>query len=46
MPVVENCVDEKKSFLCKHPLIDFQIKSNVPIIIGVTTAEGGYLAAS
>lgn len=46
MPVVENCDDKKQQFLCKYPPIDFKQESIVPVIIGMASSEGGYLAAS
>lgn len=44
MPVVENC-ENKTGFLCRHPLIDFKQESNVPILMGMNSGEGGLFAA-
>lgn len=44
MPVVENCVN-KTGFLCKYPLLDFEQESNVPILMGMNSGEGGLFAA-
>ncbi|VVC41619.1 Hypothetical protein CINCED_3A013561 [Cinara cedri] len=43
-PVVENC-ENKKGFLCHYPLLDFKQESNVPILMGLNTAEGGLIAS-
>lgn len=44
MPVVENC-DRKGSFLCKYPLLDFKQESEVPVLMGMNSGEGGIFAA-
>jgi len=44
MPVVENC-ENKTGFLCRHPLLDFKQESNVPILMGMNSGEGGLFAA-
>lgn len=45
MPVVENC-EKKAGFLCKYPLLDFKQESNVSILMGMNSGEGGLFAAS
>uniref|UniRef100_A0A2H8TEY6 Carboxylic ester hydrolase n=2 Tax=Melanaphis sacchari TaxID=742174 RepID=A0A2H8TEY6_9HEMI len=44
MPVVENC-ENKTGFLCKYPLLDFKQETNVPILMGMNSGEGGIFAA-
>ncbi|XP_060845477.1 uncharacterized protein LOC132925065 [Rhopalosiphum padi] len=44
MPVVENC-ENKTGFLCKYPLVDFKQETNVPILMGMNSGEGGLFAA-
>lgn len=44
-PVVENCNNNNESFLCEYPLLDLTLKSNVPILMGMNSGEGGVLAA-
>lgn len=44
MPVVENC-ENKTGFLCNYPLINFKQESNVPILMGMNSGEGGLFAA-
>jgi len=44
MPVVENC-DRKGSFLCKYPLLGFKQESEVPVLMGMNSGEGGIFAA-
>lgn len=46
MPVAENCNKKKESFLCKYPLLDFEEISEVPVLIGMNSAEGGLFASS
>ncbi|KAL4097011.1 hypothetical protein QTP88_021854 [Uroleucon formosanum] len=45
MPVAENCTDEKESFLCKYPLVDFEQISKVPVLMGMNPQEGGLFAS-
>ncbi|XP_050531754.1 venom carboxylesterase-6-like isoform X2 [Daktulosphaira vitifoliae] len=42
-PTVENCRSD--AFICVNPLVKFQQESNVPVIIGVNSAEGGLIVA-
>ncbi|XP_050428135.1 esterase E4-like [Adelges cooleyi] len=42
-PTSEKC--NSGAFLCHNPLVQFQQESDVPVIIGVNSAEGGLLAA-
>jgi len=44
MPVVENCEDET-GFLCKYPLLDFKQETNVPVLMGMNSGEGGLFTA-
>ncbi|XP_022165688.1 esterase FE4-like [Myzus persicae] len=43
--VVEKCNKKKESFLCKYPLLDFKQISKVPVLIGMTSGEGGLFAS-
>ncbi|KAL5242178.1 hypothetical protein ACI65C_009588 [Semiaphis heraclei] len=45
-PVVESCDSNQESFLCNHPITDFKQESNVPVVIGLNSGEGGVFAAS
>lgn len=44
MPVVENC-SKTGAFLCNYPLLDFKQESNVPVLMGMNSGEGGLFAA-
>jgi len=43
--VVEKCNEKKDSFLCNYPLKYYKQESLVPIIIGMTSGEGGIFAS-
>lgn len=43
--VVENCENRNESFLCKYPFDDFKQESNVPVLIGANSEEGGIFVA-
>ncbi|KAL5242170.1 hypothetical protein ACI65C_009580 [Semiaphis heraclei] len=43
--VVEKCHEKKDSFLCNYPLKYYKQESLVPIIIGLTSGEGGIFAS-
>lgn len=45
MPVVEQC-QNNNGFLCKYPLVNFKQESNVPVLMGMNSGEGGLFAAS
>lgn len=45
MPVVENCKNHKESFLCNYPLTNFKQESNVPVLMGMNSGEGGVFAS-
>ncbi|XP_050539459.1 juvenile hormone esterase-like isoform X2 [Daktulosphaira vitifoliae] len=45
-PTVENCDAGQKAFICEHPLRKFKVESDVPIIVGSNTGEGGIIVAS
>lgn len=45
MPVAENCNDKSGSFLCKYPLFSFTQETNVPVLMGMNSGEGGIFAA-
>lgn len=45
-PVVENCNNKNESFLCKYPLLGFTQETNVPILMGMNSGEGGIFASS
>jgi len=44
-PVVESCDSNQESFLCNHPITDFKQESNVPVVIGLNSGEGGVFVA-
>jgi len=41
MPVVENCNRKEESFLCKYPLLEFKKESEIPVLMGMNSGEGG-----
>lgn len=45
MPVPENCHNKTGSFLCQYPLHGFTQETNVPILMGMTSGEGGIFVA-
>lgn len=45
MPVAENCNGKSGSFLCKYPLFGFTQETNVPVLMGMNSGEGGIFAA-
>ncbi|VVC41621.1 Carboxylesterase type B, conserved site,Carboxylesterase, type B,Carboxylesterase type B [Cinara cedri] len=45
MPVVEQFNSKTEQFLSRYPLLDFNQESNVPVLIGMNSGEGGLFVA-
>lgn len=45
MPVVDNFNTKTERFLTRFPLLDFKQESNVPVLMGMNSGEGGLFVA-